>query len=136
MTKQKHTPGPLSVSTGTKWPFYILITNESGNVVYQESLPCHSSKDNSFYEALHCLNFKSSEREQYAAINMRALADAHLRAAAPDLLEALERLVFAAECRDNTSGDAVRLVEVKTELAAAAKQARIVIAKATGGSND
>lgn len=89
----KHTPGPLSVSTGTKWPFDIFVTNESGVVVFKDSLPCHSSMDNSFYEALHCLNFKSSEREQYAAMNMRAFADAHLRAAAPDLLEALQMLL-------------------------------------------
>ena len=86
----KHTPGPLSVSFGTKWPFEILIINESGNAVYQESLPCHSSKDKNFEEALNCLNFKASEREEYAAINHRAVADAYLRAAAPDLLRYLK----------------------------------------------
>ena len=46
----KHTPGPLSVSFGTKWPFEILISNESGAVVYRQSLPCHSSKDMNFTE--------------------------------------------------------------------------------------
>ena len=86
----KHTPGPLSVSFGTKWPFEILIINESGSVIYRESLPCHSSKDNNFEEALNCLNFKASEQEEYAAINHRAVADAYLRAAAPDLLAALQ----------------------------------------------
>lgn len=85
----KHTPGPLSVSFGTKWPFEILIINESGGVVYRESLPCHSSKDNSFEEALNCWNFKASEQEKYAEINHRAVADAYLRAAAPDLLDEL-----------------------------------------------
>ena len=85
----KHTPGPLSVSFGTKWPFEILIINESGGVVYRESLPCHSSKDNNFEEALNCLNFKASEQEEYAAINHRVVADAYLRAAAPDLLDEL-----------------------------------------------
>ena len=95
----KHTSGPLSVSFGTKWPFEILISNESGAVIYRESLPCHSSKDKNFEEALNCLNFKASEQEEYAAINHRAVADAYLRAAAPDLLEALgallERYVLA-----------------------------------------
>ena len=86
----KHTPGPLSVSFSTKWPFGILIINESGGVVYRETLPCHSSKDNNFEEALNCLNFKASEQEEYAAINHRAVADAYLRAAAPDLLAALQ----------------------------------------------
>ena len=86
----KHTPGPLSVSFRTKWPFDILIVNQSGGVVYRESLPCHSSKDKNFEEALNCWNFKASEQEEYAAINKRAVADAYLRAAAPDLLEALQ----------------------------------------------
>lgn len=86
----KHTPGPLSVSFGTKWPFEILISNESGAVVYRQSLPCHSSKDKTFEEALNCWNFKASEQEEYAAINKRAVADAYLRAAAPDLLAALQ----------------------------------------------
>lgn len=87
----KHTPGPLSVSFGTKWPFEILIIDESGNAVYQESLPCYSSEDKNFEEALNCWNFKTSEQKEYAAINHRAVADAYLRAAAPDLLEALRR---------------------------------------------
>ena len=86
----KHTSGPLSVSFGTKWPFEILIINESGAVIYRESLPCHSSKDKNFEEALNCLNFKASEQEEYAAINHRAVADAYLRAAAPDLLRYLK----------------------------------------------
>ena len=86
----KHTPGPLSVSFGTKWPFEILIINESGDVVYRESLPCHSSKDKNFEEALNCWNFKASEQEEYAAINHRAVADAYLKAAAPDLLRYLK----------------------------------------------
>lgn len=86
----KHTPGPLSVSFRTKWPFEILIINESGGVVYRESLPCHSSKDKNFEEALNCWNFKASEQEEYAAINHRAVADAYLRAAAPDLLRYLK----------------------------------------------
>ena len=90
----KYTPGPLLVSFGTKWPFEILITNESGSVVYRDTLPCHSSKDKTFEEALNCWNFKASEQEEYAAINKRAVADAYLRAAAPDLLAALKRCKF------------------------------------------
>ena len=93
--KTKHTPGPLSVAVGTKWPFDILIVNQSGDVVYRESLPCHSSKDKNFEEALNCWNFKASEQEEYAAINHRAVADAYLRAAAPDLLEALQAIELA-----------------------------------------
>ena len=59
--------------------------------------------------------------------------NARLIAAAPDLMEAIVRLEFAAQCRDNTMGDPCRLIAVKAELAAAAAQARAAIAKATGG---
>lgn len=48
------------------------------------------------------------------------------------LLAALDRLAFAAECRDNTTGDQCRLIEVRAELAAAAANARAAIAAATG----
>lgn len=59
-------------------------------------------------------------------------ANARLISAAPELLEALARLEFAAQCRDNTMGDPSRLIQVKAELASAARQARDAIAKATG----
>ena len=115
----KHTSGPLSVSFGTKWPFEILIINESGDVVYREVLPCHSSKDKSFEEALNCLNFKASEQEEYAAINHRAVADTYLRAAAPDLLEALKWMVLRTEEGGYSDGKCL-------------EEARAAIAKATG----
>ena len=58
--------------------------------------------------------------------------DARLIAAAPDLLAALERLSFAAECRDHTRGDACRRSAVPAELASANPPARAALAKATG----
>ena len=118
----KYTPGPLSVSFGTKWPFEILIINESGAVIYRESLPCHSSKDKNFEEALTCLNFKSSEQEKYAEINHRAVADAYLRAAAPDLLNELLSILDWAV----TERSPLRNQEIES--------IRKVIAKATGES--
>ena len=121
----KHTPGPLSVSFGTKWPFEILIINESGSVIYRESLPCHSSKDNNFEEALNCLNFQASERMEYAAINHRAVADAYLKAAAPDLLEALQELCEIVE-------DAIEQKSAKDLDSFTLQPARAAIARATG----
>ena len=52
-----------------------------------------------------------------------------------ELLAALERLVLAAECRDNTAGDPIRLIAVKAELAAAARHARAAITRATGAQS-
>ena len=121
----KHTPGPLSVSFGTKWPFEILIINESGGVVYRESLPCHSSKDKNFEEALNCWNFKASEREKYAEINHRAVANSYLRAAAPDLLEALQNI---AEYWNQDQNEAA----MADACWHAIHTARAAIAKATG----
>lgn len=58
----------------------------------------------------------------------------NLISAAPYLLAALERLSFASECRDNTMGDQIRLIEVRAELAAANTEARYAIARAKGGA--
>ena len=49
-----------------------------------------------------------------------------------ELLAALERLAFAAQCRDNTTGDQCRLIEVRAELAAAAANASAAITKVKG----
>lgn len=46
-----------------------------------------------------------------------------------ELLAALKQITDAADCRDNTMGDACRLITVKADLASAAKNAREVIAK-------
>ena len=53
------------------------------------------------------------------------------RQPAPDtsrLAEALERLVLAARCRDNSTGDQIRLIETRAELSAAAKNAEEALA--------
>lgn len=51
-----------------------------------------------------------------------------------ELLAALERLSFAATCRDNTMGDQCRLIEVRFELSAANEQAIAAIASVKGGA--
>ena len=98
----KHTPGP--------WAIYV---NAPSDIVIRKM-----SKDG--YELCAIARVSSG------------YANARLIAAAPELLEALARLEFAAQCRDNTMGDPSRLIQVKAELASAARQARAAIAKATG----
>lgn len=50
----------------------------------------------------------------------------HLREVNAELLVALDRLIFAAEGRDNTMGDQSRLIDVKAALVAATVLARSV----------
>jgi len=57
-------------------------------------------------------------------------ADATLVASAPELVTALEQLETAAERRETPMGDPSDLIVAKANLAAAAKHAREVIAKA------
>jgi len=57
-------------------------------------------------------------------------ANARLIAAAPALAEALRRLLSAAQCRENTMGDPLRLIEVQSELRAAAFDARAALSAA------
>lgn len=44
------------------------------------------------------------------------------------LVEALERLVFAAQCRDNSTGCQIRLIETREELKAATENAEEALA--------
>ena len=90
MNLSKHTPGPLFVTISDEWPFCIETKNASGKVVFSQSMPCHSSDDKSARQALHCLNFKAKDRYECEAVNQRALADAILRAAAPELLAVVQ----------------------------------------------
>lgn len=48
-------------------------------------------------------------------------------ATTPQLMEALEELATAAERRENWSGDPIRLLDCKAELATAARKARNLI---------
>lgn len=61
--------------------------------------------------------------------------NARLIAAAPELLLRLRHLVRAAENRDNTMGDPIRLMTAKAELREAIEHARWAIAKAEGESD-
>ena len=93
----KYTKGPLKVIPSKEWPFDIVIYNANGKKVFSRGLPCHSSKDKTFEEALSCVNFDPKDREECFNLNKQALADEILRAAAPELLEACKDLVARFE---------------------------------------
>lgn len=123
-----HTPGPLTVKVSDARPHYIVTTDSNDVVVFSTPFPCHSSSDKCAVDTLECRKFKAHEREKYAAINRRALADEVLRAAAPELLEALKWAMNRIEMKaphQATEGDG--------ELYGFAA-AKGIIAKATGGA--
>lgn len=114
---EQHTPGPLHVVTSNSWPFDISICDARGAVVDVLRLPAHSTAHKTFADALNYRGVDHSEAGRCREANQRALADAHLRAAAPELLEALQSVL--ANSLDSQG------------LADAHKQARAAIAKAT-----
>ncbi len=76
-----------------------------------------------------CRNVKDPEDFRWKHLANSAQELRRLQALNQELLASLSRLSFAAMCRDNTSGDPCRLIEVKAELQAANKQASDLISK-------
>jgi hypothetical protein len=114
----EHTLGPLTVTISDSRPCYIVTTDASGVVRFSTPFPCHSSSDKSALDTIECRHFKADEREQYAAINRRALADEVLRAASPDLLVALKAVISVAD-RKTAEFDLARAAITKATGAAA-----------------
>jgi hypothetical protein len=90
-------------------------------------------------ESIHCAIVAGPEGLDAHVIALVGKQDggegnAQVLVASLELLEALKRLESAAFSRDVTMGDPCRLFEVKAELDAAAKHARVVIAKVEGRS--
>lgn len=108
-----HTPGPLAVKIGKDWPFNINTVDVNGTIVFIDRLPCHSSADKSIKQAMECKHHDKEGRAGYSALNRRALADAVLRAAAPDLLEALQGVLRVAD-RATDEFDAARAAIAKS----------------------
>ena len=119
MSKAMHTPGPLHVVTSNSWPFDISICDAQGSVVDVLRLPAHSTTHKTFADALNYRGIDHSEAGRCREANQRALADAHLRAAAPELLEALQKMLDVWE----HGGIATYPIG----------EARAAISKATGG---
>lgn len=118
----KHTPGPLVVRQPEMFPFDVEIVEASGNVVFQESRCAFSTKQKTVEDVMQGHGFPVDQRDAVIAANERQLADMHLRAAAPDLLKALE------DCVAVMDRELAGLKVIQPELSAA----RAAIAKATG----
>ncbi|HYI43696.1 MAG TPA: hypothetical protein VD768_08760 [Sphingomicrobium sp.] len=90
MAEAAHTPGPLRVEQDETWPYRIRIVTEAGDVVESYDRIASSTAQNSLADCLNAVGFKEAEAPAVRDMLSRQLADAHLRAAAPDLLEAAE----------------------------------------------
>ena len=112
---EKYTKGPWFVQQEEKWPFYINIVDSNGQIVSNEPRYAYSSRQETIEDVMTAYRFPKDERDAAIKANETQLANAHLRAAAPELLEALKWAV------DNPNDDAYWI-----------EQARAAIAKATG----
>jgi hypothetical protein len=119
----KHTPGPLTVRIDDQWPFAIKTFNANGEVVFVRDMPSHSTKHKCAADALEGRGMEYGDEAR--VVNARAVADATLHAAAPDLLEVLQGMcsVWATVC--NSKGWEPEHVTQYTD-------ARKAIAKALG----
>lgn len=85
-----HTPGPLFVKQENKWPFSIRTVNFDGQEVFFEGRHAYGTCQKTVAEVMEGTCFKNSETRMAAVeSNARQVADAYLRAAAPELLSAL-----------------------------------------------
>lgn len=99
----KHTPGPLFVVHVDKYPFDIQIQDAHGNVIHQEPRYAHSTQARSIADVMSGVGFRGKEKDEAVAANARQLADICLRAAAPDLLEALRSTINLLWIEDSRS---------------------------------
>jgi len=128
MSEAKHTPGPLTVSVNDKWPFKIVTKNAEGEVVFQTDLPIYSTSHNCAADAIYGVGLPAEWNS--AEMNARAIADEVVRAAAPDLLAALQGILGYFDSGNSVSVSQATIKASSDEV----KAARAPIAKATGGA--
>ena len=126
----KFTKGPLFVVQPDKWPFNIEIVDTAGELVFEEHRHSYSTSHKTVEDVMNCVGFRNTRDDpefvdRAIAANERQLADAYLRAAAPDLLEAL-RLCY----------DHCRLYYPEVEHNNVGEAVRAALRKATGVSNE
>lgn len=141
----KHTPGPLIVRQPESFPFDIQIVDSNGDVVFRESRYAYATKQETVKDVMQGHGFPFNQRDAVIEANERQLADARLRAAAPDLLDALNEMLNDIEGLIGESagvyglhmnGDLAPWSELEEggrfERLSSMSKARAAIAKATG----
>lgn len=116
MSEFKGTPGPLTVRQQNKWPFDIEIVDASGEVVFTEKRFAYSTSHKSLEDVMNAVGISGANSNLAIEGNARQLADAYLRAAAPDLLDALIAL-RSAELEDNCSAESILALRAKADAA-------------------
>lgn len=125
MSTEKHSPGPWHVQDNTEEPGgQLLVDSPYDGAV---AICGVADKEPGVARVLH-----DNARRIVACVNACAgiPTEALEQGVVREALEALARLSFAAGCRESTMGSPCRLIEVKAELADAAKQACSILAKA------
>lgn len=97
MSEPKFTPGPLFVRQPERWPFDVEIVDASGEVISRESRHSYNSKQETIEDVMTAYRMRSPGDPNFAeeciAANQKQLANAYLRAAAPDLFDALKEII-------------------------------------------
>jgi hypothetical protein len=92
MSKPTFAFGPWVVVEEDKWPFDIVVRAPDGSLEWSERRCAHSSRQNTLAECKAAVGFPADERAQVVKAIERQMASIHLRAAAPDMYEALPDL--------------------------------------------
>ncbi|MDQ7981912.1 hypothetical protein QYH69_32330 [Paraburkholderia sp. SARCC-3016] len=143
MSEAKHSPGPWHLHEETHWPFKLAIIAANGDEVSIESRSAYGSGQKSIDDVMSARGFRDvDQREDAIAANARQLANAKLRAAAPELLaelQAAHRIIRNALSLMTTDQQAQwseinERAALITDGATRAHEREAVIAKATGAA--
>ena len=110
---EKFTKGPWFVRQEEKWPFDINIVDSNGQIVSNEPRYAYSSRQETIEDVMTAYRFPKDERDAAIKANETQLANAHLRAAAPELLEFVKEWLERQGSDDNYMTAKARAVILK-----------------------
>lgn len=88
----KINPGPWRVREIAEWPFGWEAVDKNGEVVFRENPVAYSTKAKSLSDMFNAVGFSFNDREEAIEALNRQKANFYLRAAAPALLDNLQKL--------------------------------------------